>query len=62
VLILIHYLTDGGVISHHVIHIVTGMVASPAVPLGLKKVGINPVPFRPDFYILPVHFRIFGPI
>ena len=23
---------------------------------GLKTVGINPVPFNPDFYILPAHF------
>ena len=30
--------------------------------LGLKTVGINPVLFRSDFYILPAHFRIFGQI
>jgi len=30
--------------------------------LGLKTVGINPVPFRTDFYILPPRFRIFGQI
>ena len=30
--------------------------------VGLKTVGINPVPFRPDFYILPARFLIFGQI
>ena len=30
--------------------------------LGLKMVGINSVPFRPDFYILPSRFHIFGQI
>ena len=30
--------------------------------VGLETVGINPVLFRPDFYILPTHFRIFGQI
>jgi len=30
--------------------------------LGLKMVGINPVPFRPDFYILPARYHIFGQI
>ena len=28
----------------------------------LKKAGINLIPFCPDFYILPAHFRIFGQI
>ena len=32
------------------------------VSLGLKMVGINPVPFRSDFYILPIRFHIFGQI
>ena len=30
--------------------------------LGLKTVGIYPVPFRSDFYILPARFRIFEQI
>ena len=30
--------------------------------LGLKTVGINPILFRSDFYILPARFRIFGQI
>ena len=30
--------------------------------LGLKTVGINPVSFRPDFYILPARFLIFEQI
>ena len=30
--------------------------------LGLKMVGINPVPFYPDFCILLARFRIFGQI
>jgi len=30
--------------------------------VGLKTVGINPVPFRTDFSILPARFRIFGQI
>ena len=33
-----------------------------ATDLGLKTVGINPVPFRSDFYILPIRFHIFGQI
>ena len=30
------------------------------VQLGLKMVGMNPVPSRPIFYIYPDLFRIFG--
>ena len=33
-----------------------------ALCIGLKTVGINPVPFRTDFSILPARFRIFGQI
>ena len=33
-----------------------------ALQLGLKTIRINPVPFCPNFYILPAHFRIFRQI
>ena len=39
-----------------------GLGLIPWVHVGLKTVGINPVPFRTDFYILPPRFRIFGQI